>query len=133
MGAWIHTCFIDGAHNCYHDSLVWDDVDHYLDDYENTAYWWSAEAKNDYIPQWNNACAIYLIIQKCNAMQAQIDEMSGGEVTMSAILEAMLAAEYEEFQDFIGYIDGYRVALMDKWFNADYYAALARGFKERAP
>lgn len=57
----------------------------------------------------------------------------GGEVTMDAILTAMLAAEYDEIQQFVGIVDAYRVALWDTWFNTEFYAALARGFKELRP
>ncbi|GAI68032.1 unnamed protein product [marine sediment metagenome] len=49
-------------------------------------------------------------------------------VTMSAILSAMIAADFDDFQSFVGIVDGYRAALWNKPFNAEYYAALARGF-----
>lgn len=57
----------------------------------------------------------------------------GGEVTMDAILTAMLSAEYRELQQFVGIVDAYRVALWDTWFNTEFYAALARGFKQLRP
>lgn len=60
------------------------------------------------------------------------DNWEGGAppgVTMPAILSAMVTAEYEELQQFIGIVDAYRVALWNEWFNVEYYAALARGFK----
>lgn len=47
---------------------------------------------------------------------------------MDVLLSTMLAAEFEQFQTFIGIEDGYRMALWNKPFNAEYYAALARGF-----
>lgn len=59
-----------------------------------------------------------------------ITEAPEFELTMSAILSRMVSASFSEFQAFIGYIDGYRVALWNKPFNSDYYAALARGFME---
>jgi len=52
-----------------------------------------------------------------------------GEVTMDAILNAMLAADFDELQKFIGIVDAYRVAIWNAPFNADFYAALARGFQ----
>ena len=55
-------------------------------------------------------------------------EPAGGEVTMAAILSAMLGAKFTELQDFIGIEDAYRVALWNAPFNANFYAALARGF-----
>jgi len=51
-------------------------------------------------------------------------------VTMASILNAMLAAKFDELQKFIGIEDAYRCALWDAPFNIDFYAALARGFKK---
>lgn len=56
-----------------------------------------------------------------------------GDVTMDAILTAMLSAEYSELEQFVGIVDAYRVALWDGWFNTEFYAALARGFKQLRP
>lgn len=56
-----------------------------------------------------------------------------GEVTMDSILTAMLSAEYDEIQQFVGIVDAYRVALWDTWFNTEFYAALAHGFKQLRP
>lgn len=50
------------------------------------------------------------------------------EVDMDAILNALLAATFDQFQTFTGITDAYRVALWNEPFNAEYYAALARGF-----
>jgi hypothetical protein len=54
----------------------------------------------------------------------------GGAVTMSAINSAMLTASFAELQNFIGIEDAYRVALWNAPFNAEFYAALARGFQK---
>jgi hypothetical protein len=54
---------------------------------------------------------------------------SGGGTTMASILNAMLAASYDELQQFIGIEDAYRSAIWDQPFNAEFYAALARGFR----
>ncbi|MBA7546026.1 hypothetical protein ES705_38409 [subsurface metagenome] len=51
------------------------------------------------------------------------------EVTMDAILSAMITAEFDELQKFVGLIDAYRVAIWNAPFNANFYAALARGFQ----
>lgn len=53
---------------------------------------------------------------------------SGG-VDMDSILNAMLTAEYDQLQKFIGIEDAYRSALWDQPFNAEFYAALANGFR----
>lgn len=52
----------------------------------------------------------------------------GASITMADILTAMLRAEYEELQQFVGIEDAYRSAIWEQPFNAEYYAALARGF-----
>ena len=54
----------------------------------------------------------------------------GEAVTMAGILSAMLGAKFDELQQFIGIEDAYRCALWDAPFNAEFYAALARGFKK---
>jgi len=50
------------------------------------------------------------------------------EVTMDAVLLAMLTAQPDELKRFIGLVDAYRSALWNEPFNAAFYAALARGF-----
>jgi hypothetical protein len=52
----------------------------------------------------------------------------GGEVTMDAILTAMVTSDFDELQKFIGLVDAYRVAIWNAPFNAEFYGALARGF-----
>lgn len=53
-------------------------------------------------------------------------------VDMPAILSAMMQADKYEYKQFVGIIDAYRVALWNQPFNAEFYAALARGFAEWA-
>lgn len=55
---------------------------------------------------------------------------SGVDVTMDAILNAMLKSDFDQLQKFIGIADAYRVAIWNAPFNADFYAALARGFQQ---
>jgi len=55
---------------------------------------------------------------------------TGGVVDMDAILNAMLVSSFDQLQKFIGIVDAYRVALWNAPFNADFYAALARGFQK---
>jgi len=52
-----------------------------------------------------------------------------GDVDMDAILNAMLKADFDELQKFVGLVDAYRVAIWNAPFNANFYAALARGFQ----
>lgn len=54
--------------------------------------------------------------------------MDGGDVTMAAMLNAMLGASPYELTYFIGLVDAYRSAIWEKPFNAEFFAALARGF-----
>ncbi|MBA7528712.1 hypothetical protein ES705_20900 [subsurface metagenome] len=55
---------------------------------------------------------------------------NGNGVTMDAILNAMLVADFDELQKFVGLVDAYRVAIWNAPFNANFYAALARGFQQ---
>ena len=55
---------------------------------------------------------------------------SGGTVDMDAILNAMLAAKQDEITQFIGIEQAFMAAIWNAPFNADYYAALARGFRQ---
>lgn len=57
-----------------------------------------------------------------------ITEAPSPEITMSDIVNAMLSADFNELQNFIGIVDAYRVALWNNPFNAEFYAAIARGF-----
>lgn len=56
--------------------------------------------------------------------------VGGGGVTMDDMLNAMLTATFEQLTDFMGITEAYRVAVWDAPFNEEFYAALARGFKE---
>jgi len=63
----------------------------------------------------------------------QIYDIAGGEpfeLTMAALINCMLTADNEEYKSFIGIVDAYRVALWNKPFEVEFYAALARGFIE---
>ncbi len=51
-----------------------------------------------------------------------------GAIDMDDILSAMVAADYDELQYFVGLTDAYKVAIWNQPFNAEFYAALARGF-----
>lgn len=53
-----------------------------------------------------------------------------GALAMGDILTAMLAATFAELTSFIGIVEAYHVAVWNAPFNADYYAALARGFQK---
>jgi len=55
---------------------------------------------------------------------------SGGTVDMDAILNAMLAAKFDQLQKFIGIEQAYMAAIWNAPFNADFYAALARGWRQ---
>ena len=58
------------------------------------------------------------------------DNLNGvADVNMDSILTAMITAEFDQLQKFIGLVDAYRVAVWNAPFNADFYAALARGFQ----
>jgi len=50
------------------------------------------------------------------------------EITMDAILSAMITADISQIEYFVGFVDAYRMALWNEPFNAEFYAGLARGF-----
>jgi len=55
-------------------------------------------------------------------------EPIGGEVTMDSLLSAMVTATDPQLMNFIGLVDAYRQSLWNKPFNAELFAALAKGF-----
>lgn len=59
-----------------------------------------------------------------------ISNCMGGTIDMDDILNAMLAADFDELQKFIGIEDAYRLAIWNAPFNAEWYASLARGFQK---
>jgi len=54
--------------------------------------------------------------------------ISEGGVDMPGILAAMMQSSNDEYKQFIGIVDAYRMALWNQPFNVEFYAALARGF-----
>ena len=52
------------------------------------------------------------------------------EVTMDGILSAMLGANPDQVEYFVGLVDAYRQSIWNRPFNKDFYAALARGFMQ---
>ena len=86
---------------------------------------------NDYVYIKQKLCDSGGIKGKVYAPLDWIDDNwpdGDAEVTMDAILSAMITADFAQLQTFVGLVDAYRVALWNEPFNAEYYAALARGF-----
>ena len=52
------------------------------------------------------------------------------DLTLDAILTAMITATPDQIMSFVGIVDAFRQSIWDKPFNREYYAALARGFME---
>jgi len=128
MGVWNPDVFLHKNNTSDGGCTEWSQVSMFDNDWEDTQYFWVQRFGTYYSIPWNNACAIRLLITKCNALQAQID--AGGAIDMDAILNAMLKSSFDNLQQFIGIVDAYRVALWNAPFNADFYAALARGFQQ---
>ncbi len=61
---------------------------------------------------------------------ADYDPPTPYELTMSDILNTMLKAESSDIKYFVGLTDAYRQSVWDKPYNAEFYAALARGFEQ---
>jgi len=75
----------------------------------------------------------YRIIRLFQMLDDRLDALEAAPpvtVDMDAIINAMLVATFDELQKFIGIEDAYRVALWNAPFNAEFYAALARGFQK---
>jgi len=106
----------------------WSNILNCADDYEWNHYFFESTTKGVGSCHWNAIVCIKLLVEKCNAMQAQIDAL--GACDMDGILSAMLQATFEQLQKFIGIEDAYRVALWNAPFNVEFYAALARGFQK---
>lgn len=53
----------------------------------------------------------------------------GDGMDMDMLLSAMVGAKFNQLQYFIGIVDAYRQSLWNKPFNAEFFAALARGFE----
>lgn len=52
------------------------------------------------------------------------------ELTMDDLLNTMLGASFENLTQFMGITEAYKVAVWDAPFNEEFYAALARGFRQ---
>ena len=90
-----------------------------LDEVSDTFDWMLS-----YIWPWSPKTMLMAALKK---MRAEYSGM-GVEVDMDAILSAMVTADFDELQTFIGLVDAYRVSLWNEPFNAEFYSALARGF-----
>jgi len=80
-------------------------------------------------------CYIWMFTPKtclCNILDQMQDEYGNGgvEVTMDTILSLMVGASPDQLEYFIGLVDAYRQSLWNRPFNAEFFAALARGFAE---
>lgn len=73
---------------------------------------------------WNN----HFIMSIYQAWK-DISNIPESEVTMDSILSVMVTAEQSQLRNFIGLVDAYRQSLWNKEFNAEYFAAIARGFE----
>lgn len=54
---------------------------------------------------------------------------SAGDITMDMILSAMVSADPDQVNYFVGLVDAYRQSVWNKPFNQEFFAALARGFE----
>lgn len=59
----------------------------------------------------------------------RVGEAEPPELTMEAIINAMLTASSDEVMYFVGLVDAYRQSVWNKPFNEEFFAALARGFE----
>jgi len=94
------------------------DFDHCADSLGSAAFaaFYTNFASNTFVTQWRDA--LYWLD----------DNWPSNGVTMDAILTAMATASFDELRTFMGVTDAYKAAVWNAPFNAEYYAALARGF-----
>lgn len=111
MGIWNPTVFLYQNNAADGDCTLWQNVGNFDNDWQDTQYWWVTRTGTYRNIPWNNACAIRLLITKCNALQAEIDAMAGAEVTMDSILEAMYESDKLRWFHFINYIDAMRAGI----------------------
>lgn len=109
----------------YHNANVWADAPYFDDQVIETKYAWIRDHETW---SWNHMLVLKLIVNKCNWLQYQIDQMGPADIDMGMLLLAMLSAESDQIRTFIGIVDAYRLSVWNKPFNAEYYAAIARGF-----
>lgn len=128
MGIWNPTVFLNKNMGTGTPCTTWAWVSSFDDDWQDSAYWWNQRVNPPYYNVvWNNGCAIRLLIEKCNSLQDQIDE-GGGVVDMTAILNAMWAAESWETLLFIPYIDAMRGSISEKTVTGDAMGRFLRHF-----
>lgn len=128
MGIWNPVIFLDENLGDGGACTAWNHVDNFDNDWEDSAYWWKQRTTNDwYNVFWNNACAIRLLIEKCNSLQAQIDA-GNGVVDMNAMLDAMWESKSWQTLLFIVCIDGMRGSLSEKTVTKEAMAKYLRHF-----
>lgn len=128
MGIWNPNVFLDEYDAGSSPCTSWGWVGNFDNLYEDTAYWWGQRhSLSRYNVWWNNACAIRLLIDKCNDLQAQIDAGAGG-VDMAAILDAMWNSIGGQTMDFILYIDSMRGSISERAVFEPYLTSYMRHF-----
>ncbi len=109
------------------NAVIWSDIDQFAAEAIYTCYNFTSTPRGALL--MDAYTAIHLIIEKCDAMQIEIDSLSApAGLTMDTLINTMLIAEPEQVKYFIGLVDAYRASLWNKPFNYEFYSALARGF-----
>ena len=96
-------------------------------DFDNAADSLGDAAGSAWYTNWHSES---LVAQWRDALYWLDDNWPNGEVTMDAILNAMLLADFAQLTEWMGITDAYKIAVWNAPFNAEHYAALARGFRE---
>jgi len=106
-----------------HIAESWDDIDYWDDGFSYTCYDMSSDSRRAVYIR-NTGLAMRLVVNRLH----ELDEV--GEVTMGAILSAMLQANPNQVRYFVGLVDAYRQSIWNQPFNEEFFAALARGFEQ---
>jgi len=69
------------------------------------------------------------LLSWCDDRLVVVEEAGGAEVDMAAIINAMLTADNDQVEYFIGLVDAYRLGIWDKPFNQELFRALGQGFR----
>lgn len=126
--AWLYECWDTGV------VLSWDCV-------ANTDDAWDEWGMGNYDDAFYSLCgAMYALSSSLaqftyheddrtvpHSLLAYIDNYAS--LSMDTLLNLMLQATYDQLQKFVGISDAYRCAIWDQPFNAEFYAALANGFR----
>ncbi len=128
MAIWNPTVFLTKYGAAGPACTEWSQVGSFDYDWTDAHFFWTQRLTIYYNVMFNNGAAIRLLIDKCNSLQAEIDAMSGAEVTMDAILNAIWNSDKLRWFHFINYIDSMRAGIWNTEIYGEHLAEWYRHF-----